>query len=293
MIEELKTGCLAVFAVIILIVCGAFLRFSGNGGAVDTSDNKTVSEKATEKKTEESCNDNTDRITMSKSAADYGYENYQDVLKSLRREGFTNIKCEPVYDVFFGILVSEGDVDKITIDGNSEFKTGDAFLKNAEVVITYHLSYEDDPNYERTNTSAATNTSVVTTEAQKSVNYSTNDKETAKNGNTGVYSYKNKGGQYSVYYIIDFDEGYVYYFTDGNGEETCDRLKIDSGDLNNVVIVTYHVGDDVWSEGLHFKWKNQPDHLILEDNNHFETDFYSTNLNDALNIRDKKKIIDY
>ncbi|MDE6745736.1 MAG: PASTA domain-containing protein, partial [Oscillospiraceae bacterium] len=91
--------------------------------------------------------------------------------------------------------------------------------------------------------------------------------------------------------IIDFDEEYVYRFT--SDENTCDRLKIDSGDLNDVLIVTYHDGDNSWQNGLHFKWKNHPDHLILEDNNHFETDFYSTNLNDALNIRDKKKIIDY
>lgn len=125
----------------------------------------------------------------------------------------------------------------------------------------------------------------------KSLFYSTNDLQTAKKGNAGVYSYKSKGGQYDIYYIVDFDEGYVYCFR--NDETSCERLKIESGDLNNVVIITYHDGDDTWSNGLRFKWKDQPDHLVLEDNNHFETDFYSTDLNDALSLRDEKEIIDY
>ena len=98
---------------------------------------------------------------------------------------------------------------------------------------------------------------------------------------------------YEIYYIIDFDEGYVYSFTEGNGNDTCDRLKIESGDLNDVVVITYHDSGDEWSYGLHFKYKNQPDHLIMEDNDYFEYDYYSTNLDNALKIRDSKTIHDY
>ena len=71
---------------------------------------------------------------------------------------------------------------------------------------------------------------------------------------------------------------------------TCERVKIESGTLNDVVIITYHDGGTTWSEGLHFRWKRQPDHLIREDNDHFEWDFYPTNLEDALAIREKKTI---
>lgn len=231
---------------------------------------------------------------VSMSSSSFCYENYQSAMNSLKKSGFTNITCEPVYDIYFGVFSTEGNVSKITINGIAKFDKDETFPKDAEIIITYHLSYKDDPNYEGTNTSAETTKApAVTITEPQSLYYSTNDKETAKDGNTGVYSYKNRGGQYDVYYIIDFDEGYVYYFTDGNGEETCIRVKIDSGDLNNGIIITYHDGDDVWSEGLHFCWQRQPDHLILEDNDHFEVDFYSTNLKDALSIRDKKKIIDY
>jgi len=128
---------------------------------------------------------------------------------------------------------------------------------------------------------------------KSSVSYSTNTEDTVKNGDAGVYSYKSRGGSYDNYYIIDFDEGYVYFFSDGNGSDTCERLKIDSGNLNNVLIVTYHDGNDTWQNGLHFKWKNQPDHMILQDSYGAETDFYTTDLDKALVIKKEKTIVDY
>ncbi len=227
------------------------------------------------------------------SASDCKYKNFEKIEDEFKSAGFTNISYKILYDIVYG-FTSEGEVKQVTVDGHDDFIKGNIFSKDAEIIITYHMNADDDPNKitETQATTAAKPQTAAEAEA-KNLSYSTNDIETAKNGDTGVFSYKNRGGTYSIYYIIDFDDGYVYYFTDGNGEETCDRLKIDSGDLNNVLIVTYHDGDDSWSNGLHFKWRNQPDHLILEDDDHFEYDFYSTNLNDALRIRDKKRIVDY
>ena len=128
---------------------------------------------------------------------------------------------------------------------------------------------------------------------ESSVYYSSNDSHNVKKGNSGVYSYKNKGGTYDVFYVIDFDDGYVYFFTDGNGDSTCDRVKIEYGDLNHVLVIVYHDGDNKWAEGFHFKYVNQPTHLVLQDQNGFETDFYATDLSHALEIRDTKTIHDY
>ena len=66
-----------------------------------------------------------------------------------------------------------------------------------------------------------------------------------------------------------------------------------SGTLNDVLIITYHDGGSKWSYGLHFKWKNQPDHLILQDEDGFEWDFYTTNLTKAISLRNKRRIINY
>ena len=149
------------------------------------------------------------------------------------------------------------------------------------------------PTPKPTPTPTPTPKPTATPTPNNSLSYSTNDRETAKKGNTGVFSYRSRGGTYYIYYIIDFDEGYVYRFIDGNGDATCDRLKIESGDLNSVLIVTYHDGGDTWSNGLHFKWKNMPDQLVMQDNDGFEYEFVTTNLDDALALRNKKTIIDY
>ena len=138
-------------------------------------------------------------------------------------------------------------------------------------------------------TTTATTTKAATTKKVETVSYSSNDKSTVKKGNKGLYSYENKGG---LYYIIDFDGGYVYNFS--KLDSTCDRLKIVSGNLNDVLIITYHdVDGSSWSYGLHFKWQNQPDHLILQDQKGTEYDFYTTNLKDALSLLQNKTVTDY
>ncbi|MBR5524103.1 MAG: zinc ribbon domain-containing protein [Clostridia bacterium] len=144
-----------------------------------------------------------------------------------------------------------------------------------------------------TTTSKKTTTSTTHSTTSPTVNYSTNDKKTVKNGNSGIYAYKNLGATYDVYWIIDFDQGYVFWFADGNGDECVDKVKIDSGTLNSVLIVTYHDNETSWSYGLHFKYKNQPDHLIVQDNNGFENDFYPTNLQSALKLMSKKTVLEF
>ncbi len=122
------------------------------------------------------------------------------------------------------------------------------------------------------------------------VSYSTNDYETAKKGNTGVYSYKNKSGAYDVYWIVDFNLGVVYNFADGNGDTTCDEVKIISGDLNDRMKITWYEGGDQWSWHLHFKYKNQPETLIVNDHYGYAIEFTATNLNRALSVRNTKTI---
>lgn len=143
------------------------------------------------------------------------------------------------------------------------------------------------------NTPKATSTPKATKKPASANYHSSNDREIAKMGNTGVYAYRNRGTNYDIYFIIDFDEGYVYYFIEGNGDASCDKVAITSGDLNSYVLITYHDGGTTWQEALHFNYKNMPDTLIFEDSNHFEYKYSSTNLDDALKLRSKKKIVNY
>ena len=183
----------------------------------------------------------------------------------------------------------------VTKDADFKFKL---YCYGAKISVK---SNDDKPNSNEDNDDTTVTESVESkppeqTESPKTptpVFYSTNDYETAKKGNSGVFSYRNRGSSYDSYWIIDFNEGYVYYFTEGNGNTTCDKVKIVSGDLNDKIIVTYHDGGDVWSYGLHFKYVNHPETLIMQDNDGFEYKYSATDLDNALRLRNTKTIHEY
>ena len=226
-----------------------------------------------------------DEAPMPQSASSYKFDNYEDVQKELTDAGFTNISFEILYDIVLG-WTDEGEIENISVDGKTDFDQGDIFKKDAPIVITYHMKEEDDPN-------KPVESETPNVEEDSPVFYSTNTYEAAKEGNSGVFSYRDRENSYDIYWIIDFDEGYVYYFTDGNGDSTCDRLKIDSGTLNDKVIITYHDGGDEWSYSLHFKYVDHPETLIMVDQNGFDYKYSTTDLDDALSLRATKTIKDY
>lgn len=223
-------------------------------------------------------------VKLDVAASEYKHKNYEDVAAALKTLGFTNIKYKVLYDIVLG-WTDDGEVESVSIADKTDFNRGDVFPADAEIVITYHMPEDDDPN--------KTTETIPAEDDNSPVFYSTNDYETAKQGNSGVFSYKSTGGSYDIYWIIDFDEGYVYWFTDGNGDSTCDRLKIDSGTLNDKVIITYHDGSDEWSYSLHFKYVDHPETLIMVDNDGFDYKYATTDLNNAISIRDTKTINDY
>lgn len=136
-------------------------------------------------------------------------------------------------------------------------------------------------------------TTPPTTKTSKSVYYSSNNEDEVNNGNSGIYAYKSRGSSYENYRIINFDEGCVYSFMHGDGNTDCDRLKIDSGTLNDVVIYTYHMDGTEWSYGIHFKYKSSPSKVIEQDNDGFEYEFLPADLNEALRYLSQKTIHDY
>ena len=86
-----------------------------------------------------------DEAAMPQSASSYKYQNYVDVQTELSEAGFTNISFEILYDIELG-WTEEGEVDSVSVDGNTEFEQGDIFKKDIAIVITYHMPEEDNPN---------------------------------------------------------------------------------------------------------------------------------------------------
>jgi len=251
-----------------------FLEF---GETEEESENNTENETSSDNNSE-SNNENEEskitEITLTMSEDDFKGMNYKDAEKKFREMGFTNFKYKTVD------TENEASADTICyieitefIFGDSDFAKGDKFDVDSTVTF-YSYKYEEP-------------------EKPSPVFYSTNDYETAKKGNTGVFSYKNKKGSYDIYWIIDFDAGYVYFFTEGNGEDTCDKVKIAAGDLNDRITATWHDGGDQWSWYLHFKYKNHPETLVVNDHNGLATEFTTTDLDDALSVRNTKRIKEY
>ena len=219
-------------------------------------------------------NPSTSKIVITLNDEDFKGMNYQEAEQKFREMGFTKFEYRTVdtenkaaTDTICYIEITEW------LFGDTSFVKGDIFDVNSTVTF-FSYKYKEPT-------------------ASSPVFYSTNDYETAQKGNTGVFSYRNRGASYDIYWIIDFDEGYVYYFTDGNGDSSCDRLKIDSGTLNDAIIITYHDGGDTWSYRLHFKYVNSPVTLIMVDQNGFDWEYSTTDLDDALALRNSKIINDY
>lgn len=215
------------------------------------------------------------KITVAMSEEQFKGMEKSEAEQKLREMGFSVFKYDTIsageradlHNKISSVEIKEWEF------GNGDFSIGDTYESDAIVVIwSYKYTEPEKP---------------------RPVFYSTNDYETAKKGNTGVYSYKNKKGEYDIYWIINFDEGYVYWFTEGNGENTCDKVKIVSGDLNDKILITWHDsgGNATW--GLHFKYVNHPETLVVNDHWGITTEFTTTDLDDALKLRDTKSILNY
>lgn len=234
----------------------------------------SISGEKVEDSTPESSDTLPTEITLTMSADDFKGMDYKEAEKIFREMGFAKFKYQTVRTEIESAADTIYYIDIVEwIFGDTDFNKGDKF--DADSTVTF-WSYKYEAPV-----------------APAPVFYSTNDYETAKKGNTGVFSYRDRGGFYDIYWIIDFEEGYVYYFLEGEGNSFCDRVEIVSGTLNDAVTITYHDGGDVWSYKLHFKYVGHPETLIMVDQNGFDWEYSTTDLDDALALRATKEIKDY
>lgn len=77
------------------------------------------------------------------SSKDLEGENYEQVIIDLENTGFTEITTKENKDLVIGFITKDGSVEKVSINGDSDFEEGDIFPKDASIVIIYH-TFEDD-----------------------------------------------------------------------------------------------------------------------------------------------------
>ena len=120
-----------------------------------------------------------DEIKIAFSKSEFTIKDKDIVINKLKEYGFTNIKENPVYDITFGLFASEKQTSSVTIDGKEDYKRGDVFKKDAEIIVSYHMKQDDDP--ERVKAPYDSNTA-------QNVDYQTVIDDFKKNGFTNITS---------------------------------------------------------------------------------------------------------
>ena len=69
----------------------------------------------------------------------------EDVIKKLKKNGFTNMEYEAVYDVGFLSKYKEMQVEKVEINGLDIYTKNDKFPKDSKIIIYYHDDIDKDP----------------------------------------------------------------------------------------------------------------------------------------------------
>lgn len=75
-------------------------------------------------------------ITLSQD--DFINKDYYDIWDILETDGFTNIDTIALDDLSSAEAEQEGIVSKVTINGSDEYKTGNVYMSDAEIMIYYH-----------------------------------------------------------------------------------------------------------------------------------------------------------
>ena len=79
-----------------------------------------------------------DQVRISGQLVDCSQMNYHNVVAMYTGAGFRNVTAIPMNDLNFFTMSKNGQVDQVTIDGETDFAEGDVYPKDAAVLITYH-----------------------------------------------------------------------------------------------------------------------------------------------------------
>lgn len=88
--------------------------------------------------------ENVNVLKVSRSSDQLVKENYQTVISEFETIGFTAIKTAILDDLVTGWLTKDGSVEKVEINGKTEFSANTSFPKDAQIVITYHTFPEKE-----------------------------------------------------------------------------------------------------------------------------------------------------
>ena len=86
------------------------------------------------------------RETAPMSAKEAKGEQYQEIVEAFENAGFGNIVVSVDYDLITGWINGAGEVESISINGETAFEQGNMFAVDAKIEIVYHDFKKNNPN---------------------------------------------------------------------------------------------------------------------------------------------------
>lgn len=111
-------------------------------------------------------------------------KNYEDVVKRFETAGFKAVSTRKIPDLITGWLTKDGEVESVSINGDTDYSTSDWFAQDVSVVVAYHTFPSKDDKADNTTSddnlekSEEKTTAETTTEAKKKEPKTTETKTT-------------------------------------------------------------------------------------------------------------------
>lgn len=96
-----------------------------------------------------------------KSLSELKGQNFQDVVTLFESAGFNNIETEKIEDLIMGWLTKDGEVESVSIGGDTEYSTSKWYPKDTKVRISYH-TFPEKENEETSSNIQEKNDSIST-----------------------------------------------------------------------------------------------------------------------------------
>lgn len=248
-------------------------------------------------------NENDGKIRMPFGANDYEGANYQEIISRLEEAGFTNIKEEPLDDLITGWLNDEGEVNEVSIDGDTVFSTDSRYLPDTEIIVSYHTFPSDKDSLTESETfeSESINESTENIETSESGDELSKENLTPENSEdlAMVLTKKNELDpsylEFAEKYknqIIEFD-ACIIYLTTHDGYDTRYDVLLSAGDYvdeNTVNPGPIFKFEDVNTYGMGIEDLYLPDFMTIGANVHVIAEIENFSENEGVFFLDPVKV---
>lgn len=107
-----------------------------------------------------------------------------------------------------------------------------------------------------------------------------------------VYAFTTEEGDFASYYVIDFEQGYIYMFHADEYDDSCFALPIEAGNLEDGLTASISDGYSMVPFTMHYKDANQTERVVMTIEGAYEVELVATSLEEALMVKEGKTIVE-